>query len=82
MARKSKTSPPYLLFSLVIILVVAIVLTIFNKKILNGPGSTQSQASRSTYLTPGDDVFSLEQDLSKLSIDESDKYWADLEKNK
>ncbi len=56
--------------TVVIFVVVAIAFLVYIVGVVRqGAGSTQSRASRSETLTPGDDALSLEQDLNKLQQD-------------
>jgi hypothetical protein len=65
---KSATSVVAIVGVAILVLLVAFVLV---KAAVVGPGSTETNASRSTYLTPGDDGLSLQEDLRKLSEDPS-----------
>lgn len=50
--------------------VIAIGFLLYTVSIVtSGPGSSTSKASSSTFLTPGDDPLSLQQDLKSLGQD-------------
>lgn len=57
------------LLSIIIVIVAVAFLAFTAYQVGIGPGSTKSNASRDTFLTPGDDALSLQQDLENLGTD-------------
>lgn len=67
---KRKASNLELLVPVILIAVLAVVVTVYIAgSVQNDSTSTVTKASRSTYLTPNDDILSLEEDLKLLGED-------------
>lgn len=69
MANKSTSMKHAALPLLLIVILVVFITMYFVSSVKQGAGTTVSQASRDTFLTPNDDILSLEQDLNNLSGD-------------
>lgn len=63
------TKHHHYLLSLFIVIIAVAFLAFIAYQVRTGPGSTQSKATTDTFLTPGDDALSLQQDLEKLKTD-------------
>lgn len=65
---------------LLLIAVLGVVVTIYIAgSVSSTTTSTVTKANRDTFLTPGDDVLSLEEDLKKLKTDPAAAEKAELE---
>jgi len=67
---KQKKSGIELLVPVVLIAILGIIVTVYIAgSVQNDSTSTVTRASRSTTLTPDDDILSLEEDLKLLGVD-------------
>ena len=77
MANKRTKTLMEMMVPMILIGILAVVVTFY----IAGSGSTSTvtKASRSTFLTPGDDILSLEADLKKLKTDPAVAQKAELD---
>jgi hypothetical protein len=64
-----KASSNHLLITVICLVVALGFLAFVAVSVSQGPGSTETRASRDGFLTPGDDALSLQQDLNNLRAD-------------
>lgn len=70
MNQLKKTTQHKHFWPIIIFVVLAVGFLIYSVSVVGlGAGTTQSKASRNTFLTPGDDALSLQQDLNNLGQD-------------
>lgn len=64
-----KTKHHHYILGIVIVIVAVSFLAFSAYWVRMGPGSTKSKATQDTFLTPGNDALSLQQDLQNLGTD-------------